>query len=163
MKLKFLLLLSGCYFISNAQNVKNEVFSSGGNYFSTPANQLTYTIGEVIVPTFKQRNNSLTQGFNQPSNLIVSAVQNVNAAFTLNTYPNPTQDLVNIDITGQLTAPLIVEMYNEQGAIVNPDILQNDESRIRFNMQDFASGFYSVRLINKADNSFSTVKIVKID
>lgn len=161
-KLLPFVLITAFGFTSQAQTATSHIISSGGNDVNNAGKQLTYTIGEVLVSTYKAGANTFTQGFNQPSKLVVTSVSDMQTGYTLNTYPNPSQDIVNIDINGKLSGPLSLEMFDSKGSKITPLMLQNDNSKIRFNMQGLPTGYYYVRLVNSADHSASTIKIAKI-
>ena len=66
---KLLLLLTAiiAFEYSNAQSLTPTVVASQGNYFSSPAISVAWTLGEVMSETYSSSNYFLTQGFHQPN------------------------------------------------------------------------------------------------
>ncbi|MFT3908131.1 MAG: T9SS type A sorting domain-containing protein [Ferruginibacter sp.] len=57
-------------FSTSAQSISRSAISSAGGTLSGGSNQLTYTIGETMIPTLTAAGNTLTQGFQQPGEQI---------------------------------------------------------------------------------------------
>ncbi len=57
-----------------AQTLTPQVIASAGSYQSNATASLSYTIGETNIQTLASANNSLTQGFQQPYIILLSAL-----------------------------------------------------------------------------------------
>ena len=67
MKIIYFILL--VFFTSariNAQSLSQEVIGSAGDYYSNGNENFSWTLGEVMIETYKMNSNYLTQGFHQP-------------------------------------------------------------------------------------------------
>ena len=62
----FLLCLSGSY----AQTISRSVVSSAGGTLTAGSNQVTFSIGETVIPTLAAGGSIITQGFQQPGEQI---------------------------------------------------------------------------------------------
>lgn len=129
----FILLVIGLAIFSRgyAQTTSPEVIASSGNHFIGTNVQLSWTIGDVIIETYSNVNNQLTQGFHQ-TNLIVSSVKDLNSNYSVSIYPNPSSDFVNIDVPNNKEL-LSIEIYNVNGQSVYHESFINKTS---VNLQD---------------------------
>ncbi len=67
----------------SAQNISNKVMPSVGGTLSSRTNQITFTIGETLIPTLTASGHMLTQGFQQPDDLSSLSLQNPSASESL--------------------------------------------------------------------------------
>lgn len=66
-KIFAILLIAGCPFqVTHAQTISRSSTSSAGGTLAGGGNQLTFTIGETVIPTLTAGGNMITQGFQQP-------------------------------------------------------------------------------------------------
>lgn len=76
------------------------------------------------------------------------AVQNVNKAdFVVETYPNPTTDVLNVDFSTNIASSKI-ELYDVQGKLLQTQISTEKAGIIQFNMQAYATGIYYVKFLS---------------
>ena len=159
----FFLIVFLCSIGAYAQSTTPSVIATAGTSTKTDSIHLTYTIGEVMIPTFKN-GNTLTQGFNQPAKLTVDAIENIEPTkFTLNAYPNPTTDVLNITIKkSDINDAFMFQVFDINGKIINlPTETTNDNTII--NTVSLTAGQYIVRVINKNSQKTSSVKITKLN
>lgn len=97
-----------------------------------------YALTDIQV-TSLYNNNSLSSSSFSQNNLEVSL------------YPNPVNDVINIDMTNELKS---VEIYNIQGQKVK------SHNQKQINVSDLSSGMYIIK-IQDAENAVSTKKIIK--
>lgn len=57
---------------AHAQSIQRSVRSSAGGTLAGAGSQLTFTIGETVIPTLAAGGNMLTQGFQQPGELLLA-------------------------------------------------------------------------------------------
>ncbi len=58
--------------VVDAQSISRKVVSSTGGTLTGGSNQITFTIGETVIPTLSAGSNVITQGFQQPGEQIVT-------------------------------------------------------------------------------------------
>ena len=144
-----------------AQSTSPTVISTAGTSIKTDSVTLSYTVGELMVPTLKQSSNTLTQGFNQPTKVKVVGIVNVEPdRFSIEAYPNPTSELLNISInksnqndTFDFT---VIDMYGKSLELLKTTT--SDKTQI--NTSALPSGQYIVRVTNKSTQKASNIKII---
>lgn len=70
----------------SAQNISNKVMPSVGGTLTSNAYQITFTIGETLIPTLTSSGNIITQGFQQPDETRNMSLQNPSASESLVAY-----------------------------------------------------------------------------
>lgn len=157
-KLLFLfsgMLLWGSVVIS--QTIQNSVIASTGASTSSGNVKMDYTLGEVVVETFSAGGNTLTQGFHQ-TNLTLVAIENPELFTEISIYPNPAQELVNIDIPknyGQMD----ISLYDASGKLLTNRT--NAIGSFTFDVSTLATGMYYLQVVNPQNNKVKTFKLVK--
>ena len=134
-----------------------EVISSAGHYDETSGAQVSWTIGEPAIETIISEGNILTQGFQQ-TKMVITAVISYNENIQVFIYPNPTDDLVNIDIFGLQFSETKVGVYTMEGKLLKQQYLITSTSVL--NIHGLASGSYLLKVTDK-NNPIKTFKLVK--
>lgn len=76
-----------------AQTVSPQVVATGGNFISSSAGSISYTIGETVTPTLTGGSNIITQGFQQPTDIVNGLLDiDKEAAGSFSVYPIPATD-----------------------------------------------------------------------
>lgn len=149
------MLLWGSVVIS--QTIQNSVIASTGASTSSGNVKMDYTLGEVVVETFSAGGNTLTQGFHQ-TNLTLVAIENPELFTEISIYPNPAQELVNIDIPknyGQMD----ISLYDASGKLLTNRT--NAIGSFTFDVSTLATGMYYLQVVNPQNNKVKTFKLVK--
>ncbi len=112
--LLFALLLSGTAMM--AQSVSPQVVASGGNFISSSAGSISYTIGETVTPTLTGGGNFITQGFQQPTDIVNGLLDiEKEAAGAFSVYPVPATDKLWYGYEFPDQGKVTVELYNMLG------------------------------------------------
>ena len=158
-----LFIIFSCSLGAYSQSITPSVIATAGTSTKTDSVHLTYTIGEVIVPTFTN-GNTLTQGFNQPAKITIDAIDNIEPTrFTLNAFPNPTTDVLNIAIKkSNINDIFDFQIFDINGKYINLPIETANENTV-INTSSLPAGQYIVRVINKNSQKTSSVKITKLN
>ncbi len=110
----FALLTSGTAMI--AQSVSPQVVASGGNFISSSAGSISYTIGETVTPTLSGGGNFITQGFQQPNDIVNGLLDiEKEAAGAFSVYPVPATDRLWYGYEFPEQGKVTVELYNMLG------------------------------------------------
>ena len=162
------LLVFGAFF-SKAQETDTifiQLYGIGGGYGETSnGNSLSYSIGESVVTTTSNFNQTLTQGFQQNSfKAIVGIVEVIDNKFIVNTFPNPTTDFLNIKVSSQ--NPQIemgdfqLEMLDLIGNKIAVEQNFTDIQTLKLDLRYLSSGVYIINLRTvKSNKIFSTFKV----
>ena len=153
MKIKILLsLLFFSSFIINAQ----VVISAGGDNYGNSSASIEFTIGEVVTATLTNPSNVLTQGFHQ-TNLTVLAVDEFEINFQASVFPNPAEDLLQLDI--QNFSGLNYKLYDIQGRQLSEATI--DKKNTTINTSKYAKGMYLLVILNETNQKLKTYRIIK--
>jgi len=142
---KLLLILLCLPMIGFGQVATPSVVSSSGDSYSNGGVIMDYTLGEIVIETFSNSANILTQGFHQGDLKITTAVVNLDIKTKI--YPNPTTNFIIIELEKNVNAELLV--YDINGKIVIKDKL-NEERQKQLDFSFLTQGNYLLH-INIAD------------
>jgi hypothetical protein len=142
---KLLLILIAYPMIGFGQVTTPSVISSSGDSYSNGGIMMDYTLGEIVVETFSNSANILTQGFHQGDLKVTTAVVNLDIKTKI--YPNPTTNFIIIELEKNVNADILV--YDINGKIVIKDKL-NDEQQKQLDFSFLNQGNYLLH-INIAD------------
>ena len=142
---KLLLILLCLPLIGFGQVTTPSVVSSSGDSYSNGGVIMDYTLGEIVIETFSNNANILTQGFHQEILKITIQVEDISIKTKI--YPNPTTDLLIIELEKNVIADILV--YDINGKIVIKDKF-NDEKQKQLDFSFLTQGNYLLH-INIAD------------
>jgi len=159
MKRSIFILISLLFAVSATAQIKQEVIASAGGYNTANGLSISWTLGETIIPTFKNGDLVLTHGFQ--SQLIITTVEeNLDVMVNLKIFPNPASDIVNIQFETPVETEIIVYLLDSQGKLVKKDIIESSMTQKQINMQDLAGGIYYIKLVK--DKLINVYKVVKL-
>lgn len=155
-------------FSLQAQQLAPVVIASAGKDVSNGGKRLAFTVGELVVSTENNGNYTLTQGFHQPPSLYFTAINNdINSEVSINVFPNPTRDIVNVSIRSDNSDQICqVDIYNLYGQKVNPPFNRSStptEENISIDLSDLAHGAYFIRIYNPTtQKQYTDFKVIKL-
>lgn len=144
--------------LSLAQSLSPEVITSSGTSFDNGSSILDWTLGEPVTATFTAANTILTQGFNQP-NLVVTSVDNELATYSVTLSPNPTVDLLQLDIQNKLNEVLFIDLFTIEGKLIRSQQI-NSTTHLQIDMSSYTTGSYQLSIKNNS-GKIKTFRIVK--
>lgn len=148
----FSMAIIGLVNTASAQSLAPVVVASAGATASVGNTQISYTIGESVVPTFYAGNTYLTQGFQQP-NWIEVGISEVGVE-GIKVFPNPSAEVVTIE-TGNHKYD--VALYDMLGQIVID--FSEVKGSTQLDLSKLAPATYALVLKNKfKSHSISLVK-----
>ena len=148
-----------CAFCSFSMTYAQQaVPASGGNAVGSGGSS-SYTVGQVVYTTNSGANGSVAQGIQQPyeiSTLVGLEVTEINLELTA--YPNPTNNVINLNIGNYKNEKLSYQLYDIQGRLLVVKPIK--ENRTSIVLQDFSGSSY---LLNVLDNNqlIKTFRIIK--
>jgi hypothetical protein len=131
---------------SHAQSIAPQVIASGGNFISSSAGSISYTIGEAVTPTLSGGGHILTQGFQQPTDIVNGLLEIDKEAFgSFSVYPIPAVDKLWFGYEFPTQGLVKVELYNTLGQKLDFTITEAYESGKvihSFDCTPYAAGQY---------------------
>ncbi len=156
------LMFCFCLTIVFSQSVERYTISSyGGTCYFASNFEMDFTLGDVIVSTYSNASNSLTQGYQQPFSIDNVTPEEPNS---ITIFPNPFVDQINIQITGYKAADFDFMIYNLLGQLVltkNYKTSMKGSTIINIDLWTFAAGNYFLRVIQNG-SVFKTYKLMKM-
>lgn len=143
-------------FLLTASVHAQEVISSQGNSYSNATHTIDYTIGEPVTATVSNGVNDLTQGFHQ-TNLTITSVEDLDANISVNLFPNPTSEFVNLTVDKY--EDLTLRLFDATGKLIKELSLKQSLTSVK--VSEYADGTYLLTLTHKEDKKIKTFKIIK--
>lgn len=149
--------------ISHAQSIAPQSVNSGGTKMSQSNGSISFTIGELVtLSQTDSEGNTLGGGFTAGATVTTVSIQEPNAeALNVKVYPNPTTDLVNIQISHSTLEQVIVSIIDLQGKEVYNGKYAAINSVIGVNTASYSRGTYILTLKDKNNLVLGTYKIIK--
>ena len=160
--MKFLTVLSIAVLpmFVTAQSISPEVIASAGEHFDNGTTQLSWTLGEVVIDTYDNGTNILTQGFHQTQLTVTSVEENL-AEIRLNMYPNPTSEVLNIDL-GNNESDIVIKVFDMSGKLIHSDKIEAYQTKYVVPMSLVATGNYLVQMQSVDGKMNATHKVMKV-
>ena len=161
--LLFLLLLPGFSLIWGQVQLNPTVISSAGGYTETADISLAWTLGELAVSTLSTTDIILTQGFQQPFLLDINAIDDPEFNWSVNAYPNPVSEILNLRFNIDKTMDLQLELYDITGKklVIKmlPSIMPGGRETLDFS--GFRDGIYILKITSEKQKVRKIYKIQK--
>jgi hypothetical protein len=135
--------------IVNSQTLSPTVISSSGGFYSNGSGMLSFTVAEMtMVETFTQPGNILTQGFQQPEDILNGINElTVDEGGTL-IFPNPTSGNFILNYYNYDNSQSTINIYNMIGQIVLTKTVSQTVglNSQKFDISKFSQGMYLLEL-----------------
>lgn len=149
-------LLAGVFISSISLLSAQEVISTQGDSYDNGTNTIDFTIGEPVIETVSDGTNDATQGFHQ-TNLTITNIEDLDANFSVNIYPNPTSEVINLTI--EKYEKITFQIFDMGGKLVEELMLTSSTTNV--NVSDYPKGTYLLTLTQSDKKKIKTYKIVK--
>lgn len=149
--------------ISIAQSIAPQSVNSGGTKLSQANGSLSFTVGELVVLSqTDSQGNTLGGGFTAGATLTTVSIQETDATvLDVKVYPNPTTELVNIQINHSTIDQVVVTISDLQGKEVYSGRYAGISNVIGVNTAAYETGTYILNLKNLNNKVLGTYKIIK--
>ena len=150
-------------FSFNAQSVAPYLISSAGNYSSTPAGSVAWSIGEPVIDTHIGMW-ILTKGFHQPKSVLVTSLNdNTELPGNVIAFPSPANDIVQLDFSKMEKGEYAIEIYDIAGKILESYKIHvtSETHKETLNLQDYSEGFYVFKITNTSNSKTKNFRLLK--
>jgi hypothetical protein len=144
-----------------SQQLSHQVLVPLAGVTTTGALSYSHTIGETAIEIFESADCVFTQGFQQPC--IKFTKEDPPPGTGVKVYPNPVSDYVNVELFGNISRTIKVEIINISGTIVYVETISFTDMYWfvrQIPTEKLSNGFYFVRIVS-TDGILN--KIFKID
>ncbi len=126
-----IIILFAFFLLVNVMINAQEVIATGGNYRETVDGSLAWTVGETVIETFSNVNNSLTQGMHQ-SKLIITAIYELEGSdLNISVFPNPVDEFLKINIEIEEYSMMKCVLYDIEGKLLKQIEVTGNETFIQ--------------------------------
>lgn len=157
--MKKTLLISGHILFCVATTSAQEVVSTQGESYSNSSGGIEFTVGELMISTYQNGTNGLTQGFHQ-TKLVISSVKDFESSFEVAIYPNPVMYELTIKFT-DIQYGYQLEMVDVNGKLVKVQQLSGTESTV--DVSQMAAGVYMLLLKDEEGDLIKTYQVHKLN
>lgn len=133
-----------------------EVISSSGSSLSNDKYSIDFTIGEPIIQTVQTNSKMITQGYHQPTLVIIEAKQ-IDENFSASLFPNPATSFLNIELDA--FEGVTFKLQNVDGKILAQERIQQNVTSV--NVKNLERGIYLLKLVDQKDNKLKSYKFLK--
>jgi len=140
------------------QSISLQLLSTGGELFSNSNYQLEWSVGELCTETYSNQQIILSEGFNQ-GKFSITSIYNANTSdLEIKAFPNPTNDLIQLTISGYQTENLEYQVSNLTGMLTEKTKITSTKSIISFNSYLYGTYIISITRDNILIHSFKVIK-----
>ncbi len=148
-----------------SQTNQPQVISSSGDYFKPDSSSLSlsWTMGECITETHTSISNTITQGFQQNFEYIISVgiTENPDKDFSIKVFPNPTKDFITVSIKPLIDkiSNYFIELYDLQGKKLYAATYNQDQFNL--DMISYPAGTFLLKVMINENKIIQNFKIQK--
>lgn len=147
----------------NSQEISNQLFCTAGQSSKTKNLQLDWSIGEIAISTQYAPGAIYTEGFHQPSVIIVNniALAGSTSSPILDIWPNPTQNYISVKYSGQEDKELSFQLFDFRGKPIKNIEIFSRLSNFTLNISHLMPGVYFLRVCDVKGILLDYQKVIK--
>ncbi len=132
--------------------------TTGGNA-SGSGGAVSYSIGQVVYTTHTSTDGTLTQGVQQPYEILVTGIEDIKGiSLTMAIYPNPTTDFLQLSIAKGQFKDLSYQLFDINGKLLQNKQLINVDTYIDMSAYVASTYFVSVLKCGQPIKEFKVIK-----
>ncbi len=149
--------------MSFAQSIAPQSVNSGGTKMTQTNGSLSFTVGELVVLSqVDSDGNTLGGGFTAGATLTTVSIQETDVSILdVKVFPNPTTELINIQINHSTINQVVIKITDLQGKEVYSGNYAGVSNVIGINTAAYAMGTYMLAIENINNQVLGTYKIIK--
>ncbi len=139
-------------------NAQQNIMTAGGNAAGS-GGSLNFSIGQIDFVSSTGSGGTVLQGVQQPYEINVSYVKNLTASISVQVFPNPVTDVLNISVSDSQLTGLRYQIYTTEGKCIAESKITNTGTEIEF--QEELNGIYFLKIYSALDEELKAFKIIK--
>jgi len=153
-------LIAICLFWCGREIQAQETVTASGGNASGGGGSVSYSVGQVAYTTSTSTTGTLTQGVQQPYEiLVVTGIEDANGiSLELSVFPNPTSDFLKLKVESYILKNLSYQLYDVNGSLIENGEIVSKETVIK--TRDLTPAAYYLRIIDN-EKEIKTFKIIK--
>lgn len=141
-------------FFSYAQEA---VVTAGGDV-ENGVGSVSYSIGQVFYLTIEDDEFSVSQGIQQAYDVDVLSTDELSFVIDLMVYPNPTTDILNLEVSDFTSSKMNYQLYDAQGKLVGNEVINSEVTQLSMSHLPTSSYLLHVQQEGKTVKTFRVVK-----
>ena len=147
------------FFIITTKINAQQTSQSAWNNATGPGGSLSFSVGQVLYTTNTGTTGSMAQGVQQPYEISTLGTDNfLEMTLKFSAYPNPTLDMLILDIKNYDVTNLSFQMIDLSGIIIQTNKITQDQTNI--DLSNRVTSIYFVTIIEN-NKTLKTFKIIK--
>lgn len=136
------------------------ILPTGGDS-KTESGSVSYSVGQIVYTSQTNENGQIIQGVQQAFEITVLSQNEINPFIDLNcsTYPNPTTDLLFLDIENSVNKNLFYSLVDLNGKLIKKSKIISNRTIIKMNDLPHASYILTVTDNKNLLKSFKIIKL----
>ncbi len=144
-------------FICTAGLQAQETVPATGGDASGSGGTVAYSIGQLFYTTNTGTNGTVSQGVQQPYEIINVGIKETELNISLLIFPNPTPDNLTLQIKDYNNEKLSYQLLDIQGKLLGSKVITTSKTQI--NMGNLSAGTYLINIIQENRNAQSFIII----
>jgi hypothetical protein len=132
-----------------SQELTHQVMVPAAGIMTSGKIDLSQTIGESAVEIFSGQDYTITEGFQQPR---IIKLDTGGPLHGINVYPNPVEEMLTIELSGQTSRSFVISIYNMYGVTVHSKELDFSGPfwyKLEQPVDDLTPGLYLVTVFSR--------------
>jgi hypothetical protein len=142
----------------NYSNAQETTIPAGGNA-SGSGGTVSFSVGQVVYTTNTSSGGSAAQGVQHAYEIFVVGVNDTKQHISLNAYPNPTADVLTLQISNYNNEKLMYQLYDLNGKLISSEQIIAQQTLI--NTATLAVSAYFIDVFNQENQKMQSFKILK--
>jgi hypothetical protein len=158
-KLKFSAFILLGLGLTTGTKAQTAIAATGGNA-SGSGGKVSYSVGQVFYTNESGTNGKVSQGVQQPYEIFgsTSLDESVEKNHHILVYPNPTTDLIILEMENFIISKTLYQLYDVKGSILETKTIVGKETNI--DMSKLSASTYFIKIIAE-NKEIKTIKIIK--
>lgn len=156
-RLKFIAVLLSGLQLTGLQ-AQESINVTGGDATGS-GGSVAYSIGQVVYTTNTGISGSIAQGVQHAYEKLTVGLNETSLDISLTLFPNPTADIVNLQISNYKNEMLSYLLYDMQGKILYSEKIVANKTQISLNKWPAAA--YFIHVVSQENKKYKSFKIIK--
>ncbi|PLX06333.1 MAG: hypothetical protein C0596_17845 [Marinilabiliales bacterium] len=141
-----------------AQEISKSSVNSAGTEYTNENLSINWTLGQTAISTISSDNAIITQGFQQNTYSFTDITSDITSEVNISMYPNPTSDLVYIDINNEDFTHGIIEITDITGRLIDKKEISGSKTQLSLNQYSSEIFLISIKQENRIMRTFKIIK-----
>jgi hypothetical protein len=151
-------ILTTCCLVFGGFAFSQQSMNASGGTISNASGSVSYSIGQVAYQSTSNASGSVSQGVQQAYQISTLSLEENALNLSLNAYPNPTQDLLNLRAGNYNQEKLAYKLLDFQGKVISEALMLSEETTIDMKQLPIATYFVEVHNEGKKVQTFKIIK-----